>query len=273
MNGPIAQLAALTCHANAFLAGRQIPEFFPRNSTCQFCDRIEFYEPPARSEAKQERKLVAASPDDWIHALPIREVDGVRLIFGPRNDPDISDRMSAGFVGGGRVWKMIVIRDDGQSESWSDEWRVWNQDAPEQRIWRVAYRLDSTSPSSAYVGRNLAIVKAAFRESLEEILGFSRSYTQGAFSQFFEEALLALDDHTANVGYHKDIAMPGQLNPDAESLLKASMRAWVFGGMGSWNDMGFDQPAQTEYENVSERLFEVVHEAIEASITSTYLAS
>jgi hypothetical protein len=273
MNHPIAQLAALTCHANAFLEGREIPEFFPSNSTCQFCDRIDFVELEARPSGEPVQKTLASSPDEWIHELPLRDVDGVRLVFRPRNDPDISDRMSAGFAGGGHIWRMEVLRDDGQSEFWSSEWSVWNQKAPQRRIWRVVYYLDATRPAQPYVGRNLAIVKQAFRESLTEIRNFSERYTQGAFTRHFVEALTALEDPGVELGFHQDIALPGQLSADAESLLKASMCAWVFGGMGSWNDMGFEQPAQTEYENVSERLFDVVHEAIEVAVTSTFLAS
>ena len=43
--------------------------------------------------------------------------------------------------------------------------------------------------------------------------------------------------------------------------------------MGSWNDMSFDGALQIEYENVSETLFDLVHEAIEASVASTFLES
>ena len=273
MNGPIAQLAALTCHANAFLSGREIPAFFPSNSTCQFCDRVDFVEMEANPPGEPTKKTLASNPDHWIHELPIREVDGIRLVFGPRNDANISDRMSAGFVAGGRVWTMEVRRDDGQSEFWSSDWNVWNQKAPKRKIWRVSYCHDDTKPSDSHNSRNLAVVRKAFRESLTEIQEFSIHHTQGAFTKNFSEALSALDDPSAEAVYHKDVALPGQLNEDAESLLKAAMRAWVFGGMGSWNDMGFDQPIQTEYENVSDRLFDVVHEAIEASVTSTYLVS
>lgn len=273
MNGPIAQLAAITCYANAYLSGREIPEFFPSNSTCQFCDRIGFVELEPNPTGKPRARPVATSPDEWIHELPVREVDGVRLVFGPRNDPNISDRMSAGFVGGGHAWTMEVVRDDGQSELWASEWGVWDQQAPDRRIWRVDYRLEATKARGPYSGRNLAVVRQAFRESLLEVKAFSERNTQGAFTGHFSEALLALEDCSADVGYHTDIALPGQLNEDAESLMKASMRAWVFGGMGSWNDMGFEGTLQTEYENVSDRLFDVIHEAIEAAVTSTYLAS
>jgi hypothetical protein len=168
---------------------------------------------------------------------------------------------------------MVVLRDDGMSEFWSEDWHVWDQEAPDQRIWRVSYNLEATEPRKAYVGRNLAIVRAALKESLEEVLAFSTRHTEGAFSANFTEALEVLDDSEADVGYHQDIAMPGQLNADAKSLMKASSRAWVFGGMGSWNDMGFEGHLQTEYENVSERLFEIVHEAIEAAVASTFLES
>ena len=52
-------------------------------------------------------------------------------------------------------------------------------------------------------------------------------------------------------------------------MLKAAMSAWVFGGMGSWNDMGFeDAVTQSKYESVSESLFNVINEAIEASTNS-----
>lgn len=45
MNGPIAQLVALTCHANALLRGQtNPPRFFPAHSTCNVCDRISFVE-------------------------------------------------------------------------------------------------------------------------------------------------------------------------------------------------------------------------------------
>jgi hypothetical protein len=167
----------------------------------------------------------------------------------------------------------VVLRDDGITESWSETWHVWDDNAPGQRIWRVSYTLEVTEPRDTYAGRNLAIVKASFRESLEEVLRFSERHTEGVFTSRFAEALAALDDSEADVEYQQDIAMPGQLNTDAKSLLKAASRAWVFGGMGSWNDMAFREPVQTEYENVSDTLFGVVHEAIEASVASTFLES
>ena len=77
------------------------------------------------------------------------------------------------------------------------------------------------------------------------------------------------DNPDLNVGYHKDLAVAGQLEPEAVSLLKAAMSAWVFGGNGSWNDVVFTGSAQVEYESVSERLFSILNEAIEVAASSS----
>jgi hypothetical protein len=264
---PIAQLAALTCHANARLLGLHLPRFFPTNSTCEFCDRIEFRRSGSADDSAES--LLAATPDAWFESLPARGCSGVRMAAQPRNDPNISDRLSSGFVGGGHLFSVYVARDDGQSEIWRGDWQVWDRDAPKRRIWRVVYRLEETRPSELSIGRTLPIVRAAFRESIEEAKSFSERHTVGAFTKNFSEALDALDDPSADVGHYRDIALPGQLSDDALALLKASMRAWVFGGMGSWNDMSFEEPARIEYENISDRLFDLTHEAIVVAVNST----
>ena len=39
---------------------------------------------------------------------------------------------------------------------------------------------------------------------------------------------------------------------------RACEAAWVFGGMGSWNDLGFQGEDQQTYERLSHRLFQLV---------------
>jgi hypothetical protein len=265
VNGPIAQLAAITCHANAFLSGRDFSAYFPDNSTCHFCDCVEFL--------ASGNIAYAASPDDWIHALPDRDVDGLCIRFEARNDPGLSDRLSAGFVGGGRVGLLEVRRDDGISEYWLPDWQVQNEDAEDRRIWHVAYRLHATDDSQPTVARSPAFIRTSFRERLQDIVQFARGNTRGVFDHHFIAALAALDDPDAAAGYHPDVALPGQLSDDARAMLHAAMQAWVFGGMGTWNDLSFEQPIQTEYENLSDGLFSIVHEAIESAVNSTFLTS
>ena len=89
------------------------------------------------------------------------------------------------------------------------------------------------------------------------------------FAAGFASALKVLDTPELDVGYHKDLFPKDALNRDAVSLLKAAMSAWVFGGMGSWNDMGFLGEMQNEYERVSDALFNSINEAIAIAATSS----
>jgi len=269
MNGPLAQIVALTCYGNAVIRGSDTPKFFPINSTCQFCDSINFvkFKKPFIGQTKEVE--VAKTPDEWMASLRKRGAKGIRLVRQAQDDPGISDRMSAGFVGGGGTWLMEVMKVDGSSEFWATRWDVWNQDAPERRIWRVTYGLLREARTQPYSGRKIADVKADFQASLTSIRAFSAKESCGGFTNCFAGGLAALEDPSADIGYHKDIAPAGQLDNEAQSLLKASMSAWVFGGMGSWNDMGFPGATQQEYESVSESLFCVLNEAIEVAASST----
>jgi predicted butyrate kinase (DUF1464 family) len=55
----------------------------------------------------------------------------------------------------------------------------------------------------------------------------------------------------------------------ARQLVFSAGSAWVFGGMGSWNDVVFDKDEDNEtYERLSEQLYTRINEAIIAGTTS-----
>jgi hypothetical protein len=54
---------------------------------------------------------------------------------------------------------------------------------------------------------------------------------------------------------------------EARQLLSACERAWVFGGMGSWNDLGFREgDLQRRYDQVTPSLYEAVVGGIAAAV-------
>jgi len=60
MNGPIAQMVALACHANAAVRGRRVQGFLEANSTCRHCDEVSFFE--FRKSSGAEPLEVAVRP-------------------------------------------------------------------------------------------------------------------------------------------------------------------------------------------------------------------
>jgi hypothetical protein len=268
MNGPLAQLVALTCRGNAWLEGTRFPApFFPGHSTCRFCDRVEFVAPQRRWFGRSGERAVAPTPDAWFGWLRATGVQSLRMLREPQHHALAPDRMTIGLANGGGNW--IVSAFDGRSSAhWLARWDVWNRDAPSQRIWRVTYRLVRTSPGHESAP-DVAAASTALRAALVDIRSFSAAHQCDPFTADFDNALAALDGATRPPEYHNDLFEPGALSVAAARLLTAAQHASVFGGMGSWNDMGFVGDAQLAYERVSEALFRALNDALCAAANST----
>lgn len=273
MNHPIAQCVALVCHANAFLQGRPAPRFFPSNSTCTFCDGVKFFRVSRPLVGRVRRQEVADGPDAWFAYLRASNISAVHLVRTPQNHPRTPDRMLAGFVGGGGTWAMEAVQQNGKCGMWVSRWEVWNKSAPDRRIWRVSYGRASETRSAIAPVTDLQSSAARLRAALADIHTFSETQRCDAFTACFARAIETLDSGgTKRYGYHRDLAPDGSLPSLAVCLLDACQSAWVFGGMGSWNDLAFDAKVQVEYDRTSERLFVTLTEAILVAASASCVA-
>ena len=267
MNHPIAQLVALACHANARLrGGRPATSFLQENSTTRFCDRIAFVRTDRSWLGRPRETPTADDPDAWFDVLAAERATNVRLFHATRDHPLFPDRFTAGFVGGGGVWLLLVSYEHG-CERWIANWEVWNREAPESRIWRVTYRGDRGSFERDN-GPTLPAARAELISALLRIHAFAAAHDCQPFTDNFRDALHTLTNTTTRHGYHHDLDA-GMLPADATNLLDAAQSAMVFGGMGSWNDMGFDGDAGVEYEASSAALYAALNDAIVAATNAS----
>lgn len=264
MQGSIIQTLSLAIHGNAFLRGYTGTPFFPGNSTCQFCKDISFILLQPGMGQPSEVPF-ANAPDEWFANQARRGARRHRVWWASGGDPKMPDRMLVGFVGGGGHWRIDTLLADA-SESWEGYWRVGDQKDPERRIWNVTYVRGSWRPTAPFVQK---LTLGAHVEKLEKLLpeasAFARRQSLTSFAEFFERGLdcLHAPNPLAKV-FHKDVAPQGFLPVDAERLLAATQAAWVFGAMGSWNDLGFTSfksLEREEYEQLSERLYHALNEA------------
>ncbi|MFF2051356.1 hypothetical protein ACFVU2_07110 [Leifsonia sp. NPDC058194] len=66
------------------------------------------------------------------------------------------------------------------------------------------------------------------------------------------------------IPYNADLA-PATLPLDARQLLAAAVTAWVFGGVGSWNDIGFANTARRSgHDPLTDTLYRSVLAALVA---------
>jgi hypothetical protein len=205
---------------------------------------------------------VATTPDEWLsgEATPGRSAV---VLHGSIENPRIPERMSAAFVGGGGRWLLALHSEKGK-DLWQASWEVGNQQAADRRIWRVRYGLVAENADVALPAlRTTDAVTGQLREALADIADFADDHRKDGFAACFRRALQCLEsDDPFREVHHKDLAPEGLLDLPARRLLAACQGAWVFGGMGSWNDMGFEDAEQKRYDSVSDRLFALLTEAI-----------
>jgi hypothetical protein len=154
---------------------------------------------------------------------------------------------------------------------WGASWEVGNRNAPDQRIWRVRYSLLAESVTLVLPTHpSPAEIVPPLRQALSDIFAFCEQHHVDSFGNYFRKAIecLSAADPFALV-YHKDLAPEELLSLPAQRVLAACQAAWVFGGMGSWNDMAFEGQEQDRYKKVSDALLSLVNEAIQSSVNST----
>lgn len=263
MQETIAQVLGLAMHANAFLRGKAIGDFWPDATFFGYCRSVAFLP----GEPDPERAS-AADPAAWLDSLAGRRSVQVRV--APRGLPGFSDRMSVGFVDGGSRW-LIEEKGGPRPLAWSASWSFADRAIDDGRIWAVTYRGLAADPSP--MDRpDLDGVEERLRRSLEAAARFAERIGS-SYSESFRRALDCLDSADAfQSRYHPDLAPSGFLSAQAERVLAACDSGWVFGGMGSWNDAAYGGADAEEGDALSDRLFDALESGLQEVANSTAAA-
>lgn len=272
MNGHIATAVAIVCAGNQYLAGADISGFWPGASVFTFMKRVEFRTPPTTGDDADDYPLVAADPIAWFETLK-PWCKGLRLhntapTRGPDQQLDVPDRMLAGFVGGGQRW-FIEAASETASEMWEPFHRLGDRNDPERRIWLCTHILQGETPRAnldAEAARlQLDPVTARFRAALVDIEAYARREKIDNFASIFRDSIALIDAGKPETGQGEMIRFTG-FSPKQAAIFEACSRAWVFGGMGSWNDTG----GGPDYDRVSQALYETLNDAIASLASSTF---
>jgi hypothetical protein len=256
VNGELAQLVALVAHGNAALAGAPVdaPALERTNTTFRFVRSLAFLVVDPWG-----RELVADSVAAWLDAIaPF--VGRLSLCGGEGSGP-------SAFVNTGGWWMAGHERGGSATSAWRGEWTV-NRDGvdpadPQPRIWQIAYgsrRMGPFAPPAVDLDGRAASLRRAIASARAFAL---REPVLAQFVPWFDEAVSLGSDPAAVPTWHPEMLPAVGYPAAARQLLAMASRAWVFGGMGSWNDVGFGDPATAdEYRRVSDRLYGTCVDAI-----------
>ena len=212
----------------------KISDFF-NHSTAQFCKSIEFSLIRKKLFGKTETKIIYENPNTFFDKLGTLFTQYNLYYESVDRKDGLEERMSAGFVGGGGKWNLITSNETGSSV-WTGIWNLIDRDNPEKRIWDVNY-IKTGNQFLCNEDDDNFINK--FYSALDAIYRFAIKNDNSAFANCFKNAMTTLDSNGKELfGYHKDLVP--NCYKKIEYLLDACQSAWVFGGMGSWNDICID---------------------------------
>ncbi len=267
MQLPILRTLALVAVGNAVMGGRDAAGFFPGDTLFRYTASLDFMTPRDNSGLR----CVASDPVDWFNKLRSRGCHGLRLHNSPMKQDQklghIDERLLVGMVGGGPRWLIEAVYPE-RSEIWEGFDRVGDQKAADKRIWLTAYILVGEVTSEEGVDTAVAAAAMDLRDALLSIEGVARAMPGAPFADVFAAARETLDGK--DLPYPLEFLGYAQMKPEAQRLLKAAGRAWVFGAMGSWNDVGVDAALKPRYESASKALFSAVQRAVLVTANSTY---
>lgn len=272
MTGILAQVIALTSYGNAFLqAGELTEDFFPSHSTFQFCNKVDFKNFRKRifSSSPQEVQ-VANDPNEWFRSLKKSGCKKIRLFYQPTDSKEPTpDHKLAGLVGGGGTWMIETIYGR-YSHYWFNRWEVTKKEDPDGKIWSVSYAMTDKDQPVTDVRKDIRETYSLLEQSLIAIADFADARQLSAWADVFKKARAILNStDPAGEYYHHDLLVEKHYSLITRQLLFAAGAAWVFGGMGSWNDLGFDTAEDNKkYDEVSAGLYAAINQSVLAAVNA-----
>jgi hypothetical protein len=272
MQTELAQIISLTSFGNEFIKNGQVAgNYFPDNTVFQHCNKVDFRDfKKSFFSSKRAEKISANNPIEWFKLLKHEGCVQLRLYYTPSNDKTFGPEYNlAGFSGGAGTW-LIETNFGDYSHYWQKRWQVTKKNAVDNKIWEVNYArvVEKIKPTNQQLEFNE--IRTQFGHTLKSLIAFCVLQGLNEWLKTFEKADKILEDPIPNkLYYHNDLIVAKNYSLVSQQLLFSAAASFVFGGMGSWNDMGFDdKEVQEKYLQLSQQLYAQILQSILATANS-----
>lgn len=267
MTGILAQTITMTTYGNEYLRTGKPTDFNLLNSTFQHCNSVDFREIRKKNifTAKKEA-IVANTPTEWFIALKKDGCNKLRLYYQTEKS---DDHKLAGFAAGGGSWFIECVYDS-YSDFWLSNWT--HHKNLKDKPWIVTYRKALAKQETINLQFDLKDIREKLRTILEQITEFAFKETDENWGEIFEKAKKTLESKSPETGFYpNDLIVQDNYALENRQLLMSASKAFVFGGMGSWNDIWFkNEEIKQEYNTLSSGLYRIMMKTIVSSINKDY---
>lgn len=271
MKSELAQLVLLTTYYNEYIKNNRIPEVFDSiNKNFQLKYDIKFKE--VRTNIfyiLNKEKLISNSAIEWFKYLKSKGCKYLRLYLEDAiDDKSKNNYQLAGFVGGGGNWLIEAVYDN-YSNYWTSFWQLSNN-KQSSNTWIVKFVLVAKKQITCNLQIDNKQVKENLNKTLLELEDFAYKQELNYWGEIFNKSKLIINSLTPeNNSYNNDLLPLNNYSLISKQIFFSASNSWVFGGMGSWNDLIFEKNEDKElYERLSEKLYKSFNEAIISCVNS-----
>jgi hypothetical protein len=273
MVADLAEAISLVSYGNAYLSGllADAPDFLAENSSFQYMAAVEFRRlvrtaAPWYSRIRGKYENVTASdlvqsPPEWLRDLKARNCKKLYLQRGRQKHGPLEAHVAVAFAGFSDWW--IYVEGERDQEQWGG--RLGKAEHPNgRRIWINRYF--GGEAKRIQVTYNLNASSTHLQSALEDTLEVAEKIKY--FDDWFRYALSQLGSIKPTPKFHPDMLPTVGYSLLARQVAFAASSAWVFGGMGSWNDVIVDPAFKERYDTVTRQLYDSVLQALIDSVNS-----
>jgi len=275
MNGTVSQLITLASAANGVISGRYNSEsFYPTHTDFKFCDSVIFVDIWKDRLEKIREDIRHNDPSHWLEHLVANGGTQVWLTYTAETEPAAPEHQLAAFVGGGGKWQLVVSMTD-IIEFWVPRWQVIDQNAHDDRIWKVTYiRVNKSIGLIKVPQTDLDTANSRLLNALNDINEFAKKHSLTFWADLFMRASNCLDEsQPITFPDHIDFVCLDSYPEISQRLFAAAYLGWVFGGMGSWNDQSFKPKTENDlYNTLTGNLYSEITNAIQQATWSFNLS-
>lgn len=269
MNADISDCVSLVCYGNLIL-NKQIS----RPSMIEYFKSIDLHFKWYKStkflnycdwRTRVFHSLVAiTTPSQWIQNLEYRGAKRLWLVM-EKSRNELPQHIQTAFANSDTFGIQIEFAD--RMEIWVPRTKVNTREIRKPKIY---FRLLGTDLQQSRI-KSIATDEAS--ETLKIMLSKARNFAKlNSFDnwfQIFDEACKLIEERKVDSSVASRMLPPDGYSERSTVLIAAANRAWVFGGMGSWNDIFITEKSkQKEYDDLTGNLFNAVCDSILAATNS-----
>lgn len=197
---------------------------------------------------------------DWAADLAVRQACDAGLVLLRH---DRHDRIGEAFANGGAEW-LIEIRFSDHAEYWQ-AWDQLVEPRPEQGpIWERSFSLVGSRDRIPSDVPSVETAMSALATALASIIAYAESDGHEHWANNFFSPALAILEGGPLRDSHPHLHAINQLPASDKAIrtIHSASQAWVFGGMGSWNDLDVSDELAQDYEETSSALYSAIQDAM-----------